>query len=55
MVRNILFALAFLVQACQSALIFIPGIPVDQLSLLRAQVALNIWEFDLMRNYGKPT
>jgi hypothetical protein len=46
---------AILIQSCSSALIFIEGIPVDKLTLLRAQVALEIWELDLMQNYNKTT
>lgn len=38
-----------------STLIFIPGIPVDQRSLFKAQIALNRWENDLNNNYGKRT
>lgn len=32
-----------LIHSCSSALIFIEGLPVDKLTLLRAQVALDIW------------
>jgi hypothetical protein len=32
-----------LIQSCSSALIFLQGIPVDKLTLLRAQVALDTW------------
>jgi uncharacterized membrane protein len=52
---NIILLISLLLNPFLSALIYIPGIPVDQLSLLRAQIALNIWEIDLMENYGKPT
>lgn len=48
-------ALALLAYPSLNALIFIPGVPVDQLSLLKTQIALNIWELDLINNYGKPT
>ncbi len=47
--------IAILIQSVSSALIFIEGVPVDKLTLLRAQVALDIWELDLMQNYNKTT
>ena len=48
-------ALLFLCLLHQSsaALIFIPGVPVHRITLLRAQVALNRWQRELDRNYGK--
>lgn len=53
--KAVVLLVALFIQFCSSALIFIEGIPVDKLTLLRAQVALDIWELDLMQNYGKAT
>lgn len=47
--------LGLLGQVAIPTLIFVPAIPVDKLSLLRAQLALNIWQLDLINNYGKPS
>ena len=37
-----------------STLIYVEGVPVDNYSLLRAQVALSRWENTLNNNYRKP-
>lgn len=50
-----LLLMLVLAAAIHSTLIYIPGIPVDQRSLFKAQIALNRWEKDLNNNYGKRT
>lgn len=50
-----LLLMLLLTAIIHSTLIYIPGIPVDQRSLFKAQMALNRWENDLKNNYGKQT
>lgn len=44
-----------LIFAVSSALIYIPGIPVDQMNLYQLQVASDYLQNDLNSNFGKPT
>lgn len=48
-----LFILVLLFEIFVPALIYVPGIPVNRLTLLKAQVALNRWQLDLINHYGK--
>ena len=46
--------LLLLLQVASSALIYYPQIPVDQITLYKAQVALDNWEKILQDTYGTP-
>ena len=50
-----LLCLFKLILTVSSAMIFIPGIPVDQDNLFKLQVASNFLENDLNSNFGKPS
>jgi len=52
---HFLLCSVLLIFAVSSALIYIPGIPVDQMNLYQLQVASNMLESDLINNLGKPT
>lgn len=52
--KGLILVLA-LTAVIHSTLIYIPGIPVDQRSLFKAQIALSRWENELTANYGKWT
>jgi len=43
MIVYVFILLALLGQVAVPTLIFVPGIPVDKLSLIQAQLALTIW------------
>lgn len=50
----ILVCLCLLLPQALGALIYYPQLPVDKVTLFKAQIALNNWQRDLDQTYGTP-